>query len=621
MTLKGIIVFVFFYIFISNQSIADDKITFQSDSVIITGKIITAAKYLQHNEVNSAGVLLKEMKQLIPAINGHPADDHYQIKYLKLYQDFLFRKKRYRESIKSAQQLLILSTKMKDKFNIAESYYAIASAQVKMGQWGTAAENITKALKTVESLNSKKEQGKYYFLLSDIFFELREGKKSLYYSTKAYEVLKATKNSDFLKERMNIALMEILSGQHDLALRHLHEAERNIDKGKEPFLTARIHLYLSHVYYKKKEYKLSLGQLNKIPYYYSLITPDASGLKLHTEMAMAETLCGLKSYESAKYYFNRNISRALKEMDTHDVRDCLELGAKIYEGTGDNAMAFSYLKKYSALSDSLNNSAMRKAIHETDIKYQTTLKEKAISDQKLLLIKKDYELHRKNRYILAGITSIVLLLLASFIAYLIYRNKNQSIELSLLKAQIHPHFLFNTLNNLYALSINKSDQAPAVVLGLANILRYILYECNALNADLKKEMEIIEEYILLGKVRYDRSLEVNTHIESDLSGYVIAPLLLLPLVENAYKHGVDKLEKDAWINIHARITGNRFVLKISNNKPVEVNKNSQKSAYGNIGLKNIRKRLDILYPKKHKFRVTDSGEIFLVTIEVEVKRN
>lgn len=529
------------------------------------------------------------------------------------------KKNPYQDSIKSARQLLVRSIKSKDKFSIAAAYYAIANNQVKTGQWGAAAENITKALKVSESLNNREEQGKYYFLLSDIFFELRDGKKSLYYSTKAYELLKALRNSDFLKERMNIALMEILSGQHELALRHLREAERNIDKRKEPLLTAKIHLYLSHAYYKKKEYHLSLEQLTKIPHYYTLIAADAPGLTLHTEMAMAQTLCVLKSYDRAKYYFTRNISRALKEMDAQDVRDCLELGAKIYEGAGDKAMALSYLKQYSALSDSLNNSLMKKAIHETDIRYQTTLKEKAISDQKLLLIKKDYELHRKNRYILAGITSIVLLLLTSFIVYLVYRNKNQSIELSLLKAQIHPHFLFNTLNNLYALSINKSDQAPAVVMGLSNILRYILYECNALNADLKKEMDIIEAYISLGKVRYDRAVEVNTHIEGDLTGYAIAPLLLLPLVENAYKHGVDKLEKDAWINIHAKVTGNRFVLKISNNKPAETNKTSPKSNYGNIGLKNIQKRLDILYPKKHRFKITDSGEIFLVTIEVEVR--
>ena len=213
------------------------------------------------------------------------------------------------------------------------------------------------------------------------------------------------------------------------------------------------------------------------------------------------------------------------------------------------------------------------------------------------------------------------MILFALIAYLIYGNRNQFIELSLLKAQIHPHFLFNTLNNLYALSMSKSDEAPGVVMGLSNILRYILYECNTINANLMKELEIITEYINLEKIRYSDRLDVNTHYGKNLEGYTIAPLLLLPLVENAYKHGVNKLEEDSWINIEAKVIGEKFIFKISNNKPMGQGNNTSKSIYGNIGLKNIKKRLEILYPKQHRFRIMDSEDIFLVTLELKVTQS
>ncbi|WP_214228016.1 histidine kinase [Pedobacter sp. B4-66] len=622
MASKGIIRLILFFLFITCQgkvSLASSIL--QIDSSSFKAKVNTCKRQLQRNVLDSATGSIAELKKMAILFPGDSRERNYLI-YLQLQFDLELRKANYVESAKIARETLDLSLKLNDQLNIADSYYAIAFTQSKVGEWSKAAENITKALKASETLNNKRIQGKYYFFLSDIFFQLRDGKKSLFYSTKAYGLFKGENNSEFLKGRLNIILMEVLSDQYELALKHLEEVEHNIDKVKEPFQTALIHLYRSHVYHRQKKPEPSLSELNKIPHYYNFIKDNLKkvDLMLHVEMAMAETHCALQNYKEARYYFDRNIKMVLLKMDANDIKESLQLGSKIYEGIGDNLAALSYLKKFTLFSDSLNKISMNKAIHETDVKYQTTLKEKAISDQKLLLSTKDYELHKKDRYIIFGFSAIVLLLLTSFIGYLIYRNKNQSIELSLLKAQIHPHFLFNTLNNLYALSMNKSDEAPGVVLGLANILRYILYECNTVNASLKKEMDIISEYIALEKIRCKKELEVNIYIENDLQAYTIAPLLLLPLVENAYKHGANKLEMDAWINIHAKVVGNRFYFKISNNKPEEINAITSKSRYGNIGLRNIKKRLDIIYPKRHKFKITDSEDIFLVSLELEVKR-
>ena len=113
-------------------------------------------------------------------------------------------------------------------------------------------------------------------------------------------------------------------------------------------------------------------------------------------------------------------------------------------------------------------------------------------------------------------------------------------ELNLLKGQLHPHFLFNTLNNLYALTLNQSSRSPSVVMGLSEILRYMLYEANRESVLLKRDVEILENYIGLEKIRYEDRLDLNFNISGISEEQKIAPLLILPLVENAFKHGTSE---------------------------------------------------------------------------------
>ncbi len=120
-------------------------------------------------------------------------------------------------------------------------------------------------------------------------------------------------------------------------------------------------------------------------------------------------------------------------------------------------------------------------------------------------------------------------------------------ELNFLRAKIHPHFLFNTLNNLYSLTLNNSPASPGVVLDLSQILRYMLYECNTDYVPLKKDIEIIRHYIGLEQLRYGDRLDLNLNIKGDIHGQQIAPLLMIPLIENAFKHGSSEMIEEAWI--------------------------------------------------------------------------
>lgn len=193
-------------------------------------------------------------------------------------------------------------------------------------------------------------------------------------------------------------------------------------------------------------------------------------------------------------------------------------------------------------------------------------------------------------------------------------------ELVLLRGQLHPHFLFNTLNNLYALTLTQSPQSPSVVIGLSEILRYMLYEANADVVDLRRDVEIIESYVALEKIRYEERLDLNLSINGLEPGQRIVPLLILPLVENAFKHGTSEKVGEAWINMDLQVKDNFLKFKISNSKPEQRPKKDNEKNNASIGLANVRKRLAILYPSAHQLRILEEEDIFAVILEINLDK-
>jgi LytS/YehU family sensor histidine kinase len=187
-------------------------------------------------------------------------------------------------------------------------------------------------------------------------------------------------------------------------------------------------------------------------------------------------------------------------------------------------------------------------------------------------------------------------------------------ELEILKGQIHPHFLFNTLNNLYSLTLQHSKKAPEVVLQLSELLRYVLSECQLNTITLSKELLIVKHYISLEQIRFGNGLDLSFHIEGNPEKKEIAPLMLLPLVENAFKHGANQFLEQPWICINTTIEEDKIRFKIINGKPAG---NKQVNGHG-IGLQNLRKRLMLLYPQKHELRISDAQESYTANLIIQL---
>ncbi|MFZ6014272.1 MAG: sensor histidine kinase [Bacteroidota bacterium] len=185
-------------------------------------------------------------------------------------------------------------------------------------------------------------------------------------------------------------------------------------------------------------------------------------------------------------------------------------------------------------------------------------------------------------------------------------------ELKFLRTQIHPHFLFNTLNNLYALTLKKSDKAPEMVLKLSELINYMLYECKSDEVPLSKEIKFIRNYIDIEKMRYGDKLDVDIRISGEVGDRKIAPLIILPFVENCFKHGASEDLMQSWVKLTIDSYPDHVIIKVENSK---ASGNGKQRTEG-IGVQNVKRRLDLLYPNRHELKIMDGEETFLVVLSI-----
>lgn len=188
-------------------------------------------------------------------------------------------------------------------------------------------------------------------------------------------------------------------------------------------------------------------------------------------------------------------------------------------------------------------------------------------------------------------------------------------EVSYLKAQINPHFLFNTLNSLYALSLVKSDDAPDAILKLSSIMRYVVTESSKEKVSLKSELDYISDYIDLQKLRLTKNTQIDYQISGSVENQTIAPLLFIPIIENCFKYGVNQTE-NVIIKIHISIDNNEILLETFNKK---VAKNISELEKSETGIINTQKRLDILYLNKYKLNIENTNSDYKVQLKINLK--
>lgn len=187
-------------------------------------------------------------------------------------------------------------------------------------------------------------------------------------------------------------------------------------------------------------------------------------------------------------------------------------------------------------------------------------------------------------------------------------------EIKFLKSQINPHFLFNSLHNIYSLSVMKSELASSQLLQLSDILRYMLHDSNEEKVPLTREVEYLRNYLGLAQLKDSRGMDVSFTVPAENSNLVVAPLLFIPFVENAFKHSQIEDLENGYIRISLNIKGQELEFNVENSKPKNV---YRKDEVGGIGLSNIKQRLKLLYPNKHTLDIDDSQDAFKVNLVLD----
>lgn len=194
-------------------------------------------------------------------------------------------------------------------------------------------------------------------------------------------------------------------------------------------------------------------------------------------------------------------------------------------------------------------------------------------------------------------------------------RKHLASELQVLKAQLNPHFLFNTFNNLYVLALQKSDQTPAVISKMSDLFHYVLYECNSIEVPLSKEIKLITDYIQLEELRYSERLSITFEKDIDQEDCLIPPMMLYTFVENCFKHGCSNDPGLPWINLKIKVRDDKFEFEASNSTPPADRAHNGSS--GGVGLSNIKRRLELIYPKSHQLILKKEDCKFFVRLQIQ----
>ncbi|MDX1938977.1 MAG: histidine kinase [Saprospiraceae bacterium] len=197
-------------------------------------------------------------------------------------------------------------------------------------------------------------------------------------------------------------------------------------------------------------------------------------------------------------------------------------------------------------------------------------------------------------------------------------TRTMQTELRFLKSQINPHFLFNTLNSLYALTLKKSEKAPEIVIKLSEMMRYMLYECNEKRVPLSNEVHYIRNYLDLERLRHGDKVDIRFEVTGHISDQQIAPLMFIPFIENSFKHGLTNQISKGFVDIKLMVDGQQFDFYIENSKPDALPVQEHHRRSGGIGLVNVRRRLDILYPKNYELTIHDNPKSYAVNLHINM---
>lgn len=507
----------------------------------------------------------------------------------KFKADVLVEYAKNKQTLQLEKEALVLLNKALLLYGSVNDYEGIA--------------DVYKDLSTYARLSyDYKAEEKYFDLASEIYLE-----KKL-----------TDKYSDLL---FNRALTYAKQEKFDLVKRNLFKCIE-IDS-KNPVTKEKLisnYISLSAVYSKFRMFDSAYYCLNKVKFYAdSLRLMDKYFVNYNEHLAYYYSM---KKNDDKAIYFYKQAVNFYHSKNNPNVKYLFETIAEIFKDKKKSDSAYYYLNMASLVQDSIVADELNKNLSSTD--ELIDLMEKNFSNQrKILEAEKEKEhLEIVNVYLIS-VLIVFLFIIVLIIFY--YRNynlkkkkENLISQLDFLKAQLNPHFLFNSINNIYVLIDINPSKAASILMKFSELLRHQLYECDDTFIQLVKEIEFLKNFIELEKLRYEDKIKIDfKHSIPDNVDYKIAPLLLQPFIENAFKHTSKSKQSQSFIKINVSLLHNKLDFRIENNYSI----NEKANLPGGIGLDNVKKRLNLLYSGSYFLDIKNDQNTYVVYLTLDLKND
>ncbi|MBT1704635.1 tetratricopeptide repeat-containing sensor histidine kinase [Chryseosolibacter indicus] len=362
-------------------------------------------------------------------------------KYAGAYAHFLYRQLQFKEALRVSEEHLQYAMEVGNKAMVANAYNNIGVQCHALGDLDRSAENYILAIKASESLSDNKNIHKYYSNLASIFLDLKDKKKCLYYARKGYETAQLLKDTARIGNSLvNLSCSEILNEQFDDAKAHLNQLISIAYKGKNMPLVMDGYINLGEVALLQQEYELALEWNKKALSLMDDNSPPDYAIYIYDGLAKSYEKLG--QFEKAEACFEKSLRQAESANFTmNELKELYLFGANLKEKLKKPYAALVLRKKYDVLKDSILNETTQSRVHEMELKYQTTLKEKTLAQQKLLIARHEYEIQRKNKWIILSVSGLFFICSGGLIIFLFYRHRARIVHASkramLLQAQIN----------------------------------------------------------------------------------------------------------------------------------------------------------------------------------------
>jgi tetratricopeptide (TPR) repeat protein len=541
-------------------------------------------------------------------------------------------KGQFDSAVKYESEALKLRLADGKKYKIGLTYNNIGEIHMLKGEYEKALENILIALKYREEAGDKMMIANSYNSIGLVYQYLNRYEKALDY------YLKALKNEEELNDKVGIATscgnigsvyysLKDLVRSREYDLRALKLFEEVHDESNVAALWNNIGL----IYSEEGQYKTSLEYLLKARDYLEVLNEKKSLSGCYKSIGINYVKLGEYKAAAENLLKAERISKETGQKD--DLKEALLNLSEVYSQTGKYQLAFEKLKQFNSLKDSLFSVENSKSIAEMEGKYNTEKKEKEILKLNTEREKKEAQAiaDKKQRQIIY-ISLSIFLSLAALLSFVIFRNYRQKqkarieaiekekikADLSLLKNQISPHVMFNSLNTIYFQMDEDKENSKEMILQFADLLRYQLYECNVEFTDVANEISYMSKFVEIQRLRKSSRCKIDFKVGENVKNFVIAPLLMIPLVENAFKYVTNDKDFENYISIALSKEGNKIEFSTENTAYESEEPENKKIHKGGIGLTNLKERLALIYPNKHELKIERENNIFKTKLVIYV---